>query len=47
MKVNDRRALFGMILTGAVLLVCDIALARAGGGGGFSSGGRSSGGDPR
>ena len=39
MKVSDRRALFGMILTGAVLLACDLAFARAGGGGGFSSGG--------
>ena len=39
MKVRNRRALFGMVLTGAVLLVCDMALARAGGGGGFSSGG--------
>ena len=44
MKRRSRRALFGMILTGAVLLICDLALARAGGGGGFSSGGHSGGG---
>lgn len=43
-KTRGRRALFGMILAGAVLLVCDLALARAGGGDGFSSGGHSGGG---
>ncbi len=39
MKGSDRRARFGMILFGAVILACDLALARAGGGEGFSSGG--------
>jgi len=39
MKGRDLRALFGMIISGAVILACDLALARAGGGEGFSSGG--------
>lgn len=44
MKVRNRRAFSGMVIAGAVILACELVLARAGGGEGFSSGG-SSGGD--